>query len=97
MASFNKIILMGNLTRDCELRYTPKGTAVAQLTLAVNRKWTSESGEKKEDVAFESAPQTVAFWIAQNIVNDGCPDEKLREALECALKMRRTLARRGAD
>jgi single-strand DNA-binding protein len=52
MASFNKVILMGNLTRDPELRYTPKGTAVAKLGLAVNRNWTSESGEKKEEVTF---------------------------------------------
>jgi single-strand DNA-binding protein len=52
MASFNKVILVGNLTRDPELRYTPKGTAVAKLGLAVNRNWTSESGEKKEEVTF---------------------------------------------
>ena len=52
MASFNKVILAGNLTRDPELRYTPKGTAVAKVGLAVNRNWTSESGEKKEEVTF---------------------------------------------
>lgn len=52
MASFNKVILIGNLTRDPELKYTPKGTAVAKLGLAVNRKWTTESGEKKEEVTF---------------------------------------------
>ncbi len=52
MSSFNKVILVGNLTRDPELRYTPKGTAVAKLGLAVNRHWTSESGEKKEEVTF---------------------------------------------
>jgi single-strand DNA-binding protein len=52
MASFNKVILVGNLTRDPELRYTPKGTAVAKLGLAVNRVWTNEAGEKKEDVTF---------------------------------------------
>jgi single-strand DNA-binding protein len=52
MASFNKVILVGNLTRDPELRYTPKGTAVAKVGLAVNRNWTSESGEKKEEVTF---------------------------------------------
>jgi single-strand DNA-binding protein len=50
MASFNKVILVGNLTRDPELRYTPKGTAIAKFGLAVNRVWTSESGEKKEEV-----------------------------------------------
>ena len=52
MASFNKVILMGNLTRDPELRYTPKGTAIAKVGLAVNRVWTNEAGEKKEDVTF---------------------------------------------
>ena len=52
MASFNKVILMGNLTRDPELRYTPKGTAIAKIGLAINRFWTSESGEKKEEVTF---------------------------------------------
>src|SRR4051794_1493601 len=52
MASFNKVILMGNLTRDPELRYTPKGTAVAKLGLAVNRVWKSETGESKEEVTF---------------------------------------------
>jgi single-strand DNA-binding protein len=52
MASFNKVILVGNLTRDPELRYTPKGTAIAKLGIAVNRVWTSESGEKKEETTF---------------------------------------------
>jgi single-strand DNA-binding protein len=52
MASFNKVILMGNLTRDPELRYTPKGTAIARIGLAVNRVWTTETGEKKEEVTF---------------------------------------------
>lgn len=52
MASFNKVILVGNLTRDPEVRYTPKGTAICKIGLAVNRVWTSESGEKKEEVTF---------------------------------------------
>lgn len=52
MANFNKVILAGNLTRDPELRYTPKGTAVAKFGLAINRNWTSETGEKKEEVTF---------------------------------------------
>jgi single-strand DNA-binding protein len=52
MASFNKVILAGNLTRDPELRYTPKGTAVAKIGLAVNRTWTGEDGQKKEEVNF---------------------------------------------
>ena len=52
MASFNKVILVGNLTRDPELRYTPKGTAIAKVGIAVNRVWTNEAGEKKEEVTF---------------------------------------------
>ncbi|HEX4342661.1 MAG TPA: single-stranded DNA-binding protein [Verrucomicrobiae bacterium] len=52
MANFNKVIIAGNLTRDPELRYTPKGTAVARITLAVNRAYSTEGGEKKEEVSF---------------------------------------------
>lgn len=50
--NYNKVILGGNLTRDPELRYTPKGAAIAKFGLAVNRKWKSESGESKEEVLF---------------------------------------------
>ena len=52
MANFNKVILAGNLTRDPELRYTPKGTAVVKMGMAINRTWKSESGENKEEVTF---------------------------------------------
>jgi single-strand DNA-binding protein len=52
MASFNKVILLGNLTRDPELKYTPKGTAVAQIGLAVNRVYSNDQGEKVEEVTF---------------------------------------------
>jgi single-strand DNA-binding protein len=52
VANFNKVILAGNLTRDPELRYTPKGVAIAKLTLAINRTWKSETGETKEEVTF---------------------------------------------
>jgi single-strand DNA-binding protein len=52
MPSFNKVILAGNLTRDPELRYTPKGTAVAKIGLAINRTWKDESGQQKEEVTF---------------------------------------------
>ena len=58
MASFNKVILLGNLTRDPEVRYTPKGSAVADLGLAVNRTYTRENGEKREEVTFVD----VTFW-----------------------------------
>lgn len=52
MASLNKVFIMGNLTRDPELRYVPSGTAVATFTIAVNRVYTSQAGEKKEEVSF---------------------------------------------
>src|SRR4026207_344275 len=52
MANFNKVILAGNLTRDPELRYTPNGKAIAKFGLAINRNWTTDTGEKKEEVTF---------------------------------------------
>lgn len=52
MGFFNKVILIGNLTRDPEVRYTPKGTAVAKLGLAINRTWRTETGEQREEVTF---------------------------------------------
>lgn len=50
--SLNKVLLIGNLTRDPELRYTPTGAAVCTIGLATNRYWTTESGEKKEETEF---------------------------------------------
>ncbi len=52
MANFNKVILAGNLTRDPELKYTPKGTAVASFGLAVNRRWKTETGETRDEATF---------------------------------------------
>jgi len=52
MANVNKVILIGNLTRDVELRYTPRGTSVAELGLAVNRKWKDAQGELQEEATF---------------------------------------------
>lgn len=52
MGNFNKVILLGNLTRDPELRYTPKGTAVVKLGMAINRTWKDDSGASKEEVTF---------------------------------------------
>jgi single-strand DNA-binding protein len=50
--SLNKVQLIGNLTRDPELRYTPTGAAVCTIGLATNRQWTTEAGEKKEETEF---------------------------------------------
>ena len=61
MASLNKVFLIGNLTKPPELRYTPSGTAVADLRLAVNRNYTTQGGEKREDTCF----LTVVVWGKQ--------------------------------
>lgn len=50
--SLNRVQLIGNLTRDPELRYTPQGSAVCTLGIATNRTWTTDNGEKKEDTEF---------------------------------------------
>lgn len=61
MANLNKVNLMGRLTRDPELRYTPKGTAVADIAMAINRYRSSESGEKIEETTFVD----VTLWGRQ--------------------------------
>jgi single-strand DNA-binding protein len=61
MASLNKVFLIGNLTKDPELRYTPNGTAVANLRIAVNRRFKDRSGELKEDTCFV----TITAWDKQ--------------------------------
>jgi single-strand DNA-binding protein len=50
--SLNRVQLIGNLTRDPELRYTPSGTAVCSFSIATNRSWTTDTGEKKDEVDF---------------------------------------------
>jgi single-strand DNA-binding protein len=52
MASYNKVLLMGNLTRDIELKYTPSNMAVAEIGLAVNHRYKTKEGEAKEEVTF---------------------------------------------
>lgn len=61
MASMNRVFLAGNLTRDPEVRYTPSGSAVADLNMAINRVYTSGSGEQKEETCFVS----VVAWGRQ--------------------------------
>ena len=61
MASLNKVMLIGNLTRDPEVRYTPKGTAVTDIGLAVNRNYTTDNGEKREETTFVD----VTLWGRQ--------------------------------
>ena len=52
MANFNKVLLVGNLTRDPELKHTPSNQAVAQIGLAVNRNFQTKDGEKREETTF---------------------------------------------
>lgn len=52
MANLNKVMLIGNLVRDPELRYTPGGAAVCEFSVAINNTWTSKTGEKKEEVTY---------------------------------------------
>ena len=52
MANLNKVLLMGNLTRDVQLSYTPNNTAVAELGLAINRTWVGQDGQKHEETCF---------------------------------------------
>ena len=61
MASLNKVLLIGNLTRPPELRYTPSGTAVADLRLAVNNDYTTQSGERRQEACFLAVP----VWAKQ--------------------------------
>jgi len=61
MSSLNKVFLIGNLVRPPELRYTPSGTAVADMRLAVNRNYTTQGGEKREETCF----LTVVVWGKQ--------------------------------
>jgi len=68
MKDLNMVFLMGNLTKDPELRYTPNGQAVTTMTIATNRQWNDkESGEKKESAEFTD----VVVWgkMAENVAN----------------------------
>ena len=74
MANLNKVMLIGNLTRDPEVRYTPKGTAVTDIGLAVNRNYTTDTGEKREDTTFVD----ITLWgrqaeIAGQYIKKGRP------------------------
>jgi len=52
MSSYNRVTLIGNLTQDPELKHTKSGRPVGEISLALNRSWTTDKGEKKEDVTF---------------------------------------------
>lgn len=52
MPTLNRVTLIGNLTRDPEIKYTPKGTAISQFSIAVNRSWKNANGDKVDEVSF---------------------------------------------
>jgi len=69
MANLNKVMLIGNITRDPELKYTPKGTAVTDIGLAVNRVFTADNGEKRDETTFID----VTLWgRTAEVVNQYC-------------------------
>jgi len=85
MANLNRVLLIGNLTRDPELRYTPKGTAVTDFGLAVSRIYSGEDGEKKEETTFVD----VTLWARQaEIAGHGLAAQ--REHQRCARQQRPT-------
>jgi single-strand DNA-binding protein len=69
MASFNKVILLGNLTRDPQLRYTPSQTAVVDFGIACNRKFRTQSGEDREEVVFVDC---TAWGRQAEVINQYC-------------------------
>ena len=74
MANLNKVMLIGNLTRDPEVKHTAKGTVVADLGLAINRVWYNEQNQKQEDTTFVD----VTLWgrqaeVAQQYLTKGSP------------------------
>lgn len=73
MRGFNKVILMGNLTRDPALKYLPSQTAVAEFGLAMNRKWRTPQGEEREEVCFV---ECAAFGKQAEVINQYCTKGK---------------------
>ena len=73
MRGFNKVILMGNLTRDPQLKYLPSQTAVVEFGLAMNRKWRTPQGEEREEVCFVDC---AAFGKQAEVINQYCTKGK---------------------
>lgn len=96
----NKLIQKGNITRDLEMRYTPKGTPVLDFGIAVNRTWTDEQGQKKEEVTFtdwrcwgKSAETLVKFFHkGKPILLEGRLAQEEWQDKQTGQKRRKTLA-----
>jgi len=73
MSSFNKVILMGNLTRDPQMKYLPSQTPVVEFGIATNRRFKTASGEEREEVAFIDCS---AFGKQAEVINQWCQKGK---------------------
>jgi single-strand DNA-binding protein len=101
MPSFNKVILMGNLTRDPELKHLPRGTAVCELSLAVNKTWKDDNGQKQErtsffgGVAFGSTAENLAKYFSKGkpILIEGELTQETWEDKETGKKREKTKVR----
>lgn len=67
MSKLNKVFLIGNLTKDPELRYTPSGAGIVEFSMAINREWQAPDGEKKKEVCYV---QVVMFGKRAEVINE---------------------------
>jgi len=111
MANYNRVILVGNLTRDPQLRYTPSQAAVCDFGLAINRQWNSQDGQKREEVTFVDctawarSAETLAKYVTKGspLLVEGRltyrtwdgPDGKKRSKLEVTVERFQFLGRPG--
>ncbi|HUX17453.1 MAG TPA: single-stranded DNA-binding protein [Phycisphaerae bacterium] len=111
MANYNRVILVGNLTRDPQLRYTPSQAAVCDFGLAINRQWSSADGQKREEVTFVDctawarSAETLAKYVTKGspLLVEGRltyrtwdgPDGKKRSKLEVTVERFQFLGRPG--
>ena len=113
MANFNRVLLIGNLTRDPQLRYTPNQVAVCDFGMAVNRQWAGQDGQKREEVCFVDctawarSAETLAKYMTkgQPLFVEGRltfstwdgPDGKKRSKLEVTVERFQFLGRAGGQ
>jgi single-strand DNA-binding protein len=86
MASINKVILIGNLGKDPELRYTPQGRAVANFSIATTERWTSKSGEKSGEKQERTEWHNIVLWDRQAEI----ANQYLKKGSSCYIEGRLT-------
>ena len=91
--SLNKVILIGNLTRDPELRYTPAGTAVCTFGLATNRQWKTESGDARDEAEFHR----IVAWDKLGEICSQMLKKGTRTYVEGRLQTRKWTGQDGAE